>query len=82
MEFVHSRGLILRDMKPENCAMGIGRLSNVVHIFDFGIAKLYQNPRTGKHIPMREDRVLLGPGTPQYSSANVQLRRGEINTSF
>lgn len=60
--------------------MGMGQMCNIVHIFDFGIAKLYLNPTTGEHIPMREDRVRRGPGTPRYSSANVQLQRGEITT--
>lgn len=77
VEFAHSRGILLRDVKPENCAMGMGRLCNIVHMYDFGIAKLYLNPKTGKHIPMREDRIRLGPGTPRYSSANVHFQRGE-----
>lgn len=57
--------------------MGMHRLLNVVHLFDFGLAKLYVNPTTGKHIQMREDRMLFGPGTPRYTSANVHLRRGK-----
>ncbi|KAG1849705.1 hypothetical protein DFJ58DRAFT_794829 [Suillus subalutaceus] len=66
IEFVHSRGVILRDIKPENFAMGVGENSHVVYLFDFGLAKL-------SHIPFREGRV--GLGTPRYASYNVHFGR-------
>lgn len=61
--------------------MGLKQRSNLVHLFDLGLAKLFMNPSTGEHISLREDRVRLGPGTPRYSSANVQLRLGEFPES-
>ncbi|KAG2145176.1 kinase-like domain-containing protein [Suillus clintonianus] len=73
IEFVHSRGVILRDIKPENFAMGLGEKSHTVYLFDFGLAKLYVDPLTGAHIPFREGRV--GLGTPQYASYNVHFGR-------
>ncbi|OBZ79480.1 Casein kinase I [Grifola frondosa] len=73
VEFVHSRGVILRDIKPENFAMGLGRHCNVVHLFDFGLAKLFVDPLTEVHIPFREG--LVGLGTPRYTSANVHFGR-------
>ncbi|KAG2741339.1 kinase-like protein [Suillus brevipes Sb2] len=75
IEFVHSRGLVLRDIKPENFAMGIGEKSDIVYLFDFGLAKLYVDPSTGTHIPFREGRV--GLGTPRYASYNVHFGRVE-----
>ncbi|KAG1741530.1 uncharacterized protein EDB91DRAFT_1130965 [Suillus paluster] len=36
-----SRGVILRDIKPENFAMGIGEKSDIVHLFDLGLAKIH-----------------------------------------
>jgi casein kinase 1 len=74
IEFVHSRGLVLRDIKPENFAMGVGEKSDMVYLFDFGLAKLYVDPSTGTHIPFREGRV--GLGTPRYASYNVHFGRG------
>ncbi|KAG2071481.1 kinase-like protein [Suillus decipiens] len=73
IEFVHSRGVILRDIKPENFAMGVGENSRVVYLFDFGLAKLYVDPYTGTHIPFREGRI--GLGTPRYASYNVHFGR-------
>lgn len=58
--------------------MGLRRRLNLVYMFDLGLAKLYVNPSNGEHISLREDRHRLGPGTPRYSSANVQFKRGEF----
>jgi casein kinase 1 len=73
VEFAHSRGVILRDIKPENFAMGVGEKSRIVYLFDFGLAKLYVDPSTGVHIPYREGREVLG--TMPYSSYNVHFGR-------
>lgn len=53
--------------------MGVGEKSHIVYLFDFGLAKLYVDPPTGKHIPYREGRVALG--TMPYSSYNVHFGR-------
>ncbi|KAG2041059.1 kinase-like domain-containing protein [Suillus americanus] len=67
-------GLVLRDIKPENFAMGIGEKSNMVYLFDFGLAKLYVDPSTRTHMLFLEGRV--GLGTPRYASYNVHFGRG------
>ncbi|KAF8510644.1 kinase-like domain-containing protein [Hysterangium stoloniferum] len=73
VEFAHSRGIIIRDIKPQNFAMGTKSRAHVVQIFDFGHSKLYLDPSTGDHIPYREG---LGPiGTPRFSSYNVHFGR-------
>lgn len=54
MEILHTRSYIHRDIKPDNFLIGIGLRSHMIFVIDFGLAKLYRNPRTHRHIPYRE----------------------------
>ncbi|GIZ44656.1 hypothetical protein CKM354_000785100 [Cercospora kikuchii] len=39
LESMHSRGIVHRDIKPQNCLMGTGGNGNVVYITDLGLAE-------------------------------------------
>ncbi|OMO84456.1 hypothetical protein CCACVL1_10818 [Corchorus capsularis] len=71
VEFMHSRGFLHRDIKPDNFLMGLGRKANQVYIIDYGLAKKYRDLQTHKHIPYRENKNLTG--TARYASVNTHL---------
>jgi serine/threonine protein kinase len=71
LEFMHSRSYIHRDVKPDNFLTGTSVKKvvhlqtfthdhqHIVHIIDFGLAKKYQDPRNGRHIPYIEVAVFI-----------------------
>jgi len=71
IEFVHTKNLIHRDIKPHNFTIGLGTNANKVHAIDFGLSKKFRDHRTQQHIPYREGKSLVG--TARYASISTHL---------
>ena len=71
IEYIHSKGFMHRDVKPDNFLIGIGNRKHIIYLIDLGLAKRYKDPRTGEHIPYRDGKNLTG--TARYASLNTHL---------
>ena len=78
IEQVHKRGLVYRDVKPENFLLGRkdSKQFNIIHLVDFGLATFYKDPVTGKHLPFKDMKTMTG--TARYMS----IHRKENYCSF
>ena len=71
IEFVHQNGFLHRDIKPDNFLIGLGKQQHIIYLIDFGLAKRYKDPRTGRHISYKDNKQLTG--TARYASLNTHL---------
>jgi casein kinase 1/casein kinase I family protein HRR25 len=71
IRFIHSKGYIHRDIKPDNLPAGDGKQGNKIYVTDIGLAK---------EIDHREWQSYPGVGTIRYASINAHLRKGEHRT--
>ncbi|XP_059086697.1 casein kinase I-like [Tigriopus californicus] len=77
IETVHQRGLVYRDVKPENFLLGKkdSEEFNIIHMVDFGLATFYRDPQTGKHLPFRDLKTMTG--TARYMSVHSHLGKAQ-----
>ena len=71
VEYLHSKSYIHRDIKPDNFVFGAGNNCGIVYLIDYGLAKIYRDPKTHQHIPYRDGKNLTG--TARYASINTHL---------
>ena len=82
IEFIHSKYVIHRDVKPENFLLGYDN-NSIIYLIDFGMARKYKSSKTGKHLKYSLTGKLFG--TFRYLSYNAsrgveQSRRDDLES--
>ena len=65
IEYVHSKNIVHKDIKPNNFIFG-RKDPKLIYIIDFGMSRKYRSSRTGKHIKFQ--KVTKINGTMRYIS--------------
>ena len=83
LEYIHSKNIIHRDIKPHNFVSGKNN-PELIYLIDFGFARKYRSSRTGKHIKYKWLKYAYG--SLRYYSLNAnrgyELSRRDDLESF
>ncbi|KAI0352579.1 CK1/CK1 protein kinase [Trametes cingulata] len=73
LEFMHTRGVLHRDIQLGNCVLGLPPHNTTIYMIDFGFSKFYIDQRTRRHIPdSKAPRDFIG--NYWFSSVRVHCR--------
>jgi serine/threonine protein kinase len=67
LRMIHNKGLVHRDIKPDNFLLGLNNKNKQIYIIDFGFCKTFLNDN--KHIDIKKTNNIIG--TNNFASTNA-----------
>ena len=84
LQGIHDKGMIHRDLKPDNFLLHPTKGIDQIYLIDFGVCKTYLQSDTNEHMEMRKTNAMIG--TPNFASLNahqlLELSRRDDLESF